>query len=145
MKARLFLFAVATWLLLAPGIAQAERLAVKASKANLRSGPGAEHAVIWQAEQYYPLKVIERKGPWCLVEDFEGDRGWLHESLLGKLETVVAARDGCNLRAGPGTDHPVVLVVDAGVPFKVLERRGQWLRVQHADGETGWIAGSLVW
>ncbi|HDI60652.1 MAG TPA: hypothetical protein ENF48_09955 [Desulfobacteraceae bacterium] len=144
MKPRVVFAALAIWLL-AAGLAQAERLAVKVPKANVRSGPGTEHAVIWQVEQYYPVKVIERKGAWCLFEDFEGDRGWLHNSLLGKLETVVVAKNNCNLRAGPGTDHPVVLVADAGVPFRVLERRGQWLRVRHADGETGWIARTLVW
>ncbi|MEE4608487.1 MAG: SH3 domain-containing protein, partial [Desulfobacteraceae bacterium] len=78
MKPRVFLVALSFWLL-AAGIAQAERLAVKAPKANVRSGPGAEHAVIWQVEKYYPVKVIERKGPWCLFEDFEKDRGWLHD------------------------------------------------------------------
>ncbi|MDD3991481.1 MAG: SH3 domain-containing protein [Desulfobacteraceae bacterium] len=145
MKApRLLLAAVTVWLM-AAGLAQAERLAVKAPKANVRVGPGTEHAVVWQAERYYPVKVIERKGPWCRFEDFEGDRGWLHQSLLDKQETGVTKKNDSNLRAGPGTDHPVVMVVHAGVPFKVLRREGQWLRVEHADGETGWLAGSLVW
>lgn len=144
MKARVGFMALAVWLL-AAGVSRAERLAVTAPKANVRGGPGAEHAMIWQAEQYYPVKVIERKGPWCLFEDYEGDRGWLHQSLLGKIETVVTVKDASNRRAGPATTHPVVLVVDAGVPFKVLERQGAWLRVQHGDGEIAYIAKSLMW
>ena len=49
------------------------------------------------------------------------------------------------MRSGPGTEFTPVFMVGAGVPFKVLERRGDWLRVEHADGDKGWIAGSLVW
>jgi SH3-like domain-containing protein len=144
MKTRVLLIALVLWVGGA-GLAQAERLAVTVPKANVRVGPGSEHAVIWQVEQYYPVKVIEHQGPWCLFEDFEGDRGWIHASLLGKMDAVVTDRDACNLRDGPGLDHPVVMVVDAGVPFKVIERRGDWLRVRHADGDEGWIAKSLVW
>jgi len=144
MKARIWRMALALWFLGA-GLAHAERMAVTAPKANVRVGPGSEHAVIWQTEQYYPVEVRQRKGPWILFEDFEGDRGWLHQSLLGKVDAVITVKNGCNLRGGPGETHPVVLVVDAGVPFKVLERKGTWLRVRHGDGEEGWIARSLVW
>jgi SH3-like domain-containing protein len=35
--------------------------------------------------------------------------------------------------------------VDFGVPFRVLERKGEWLHVEHADGEKGWIHQSLIW
>jgi SH3-like domain-containing protein len=31
------------------------------------------------------------------------------------------------------------------VPFKVLDRKGEWLHVEHADGDRGWIHSSLVW
>ncbi|MBF0572984.1 MAG: SH3 domain-containing protein, partial [Desulfamplus sp.] len=30
-------------------------------------------------------------------------------------------------------------------PFKVLENKDEWVKVQHADGETGWIFKSLLW
>jgi SH3-like domain-containing protein len=31
------------------------------------------------------------------------------------------------------------------VPFKVLEQKGNWFHIMHADGDKGWIHDSLVW
>jgi SH3-like domain-containing protein len=38
-----------------------------------------------------------------------------------------------------------VFDADKGTPFKVLEKKDRWIKVQHADGDTGWIFSSLVW
>jgi len=38
-----------------------------------------------------------------------------------------------------------LFTVERGVPFKVLKRNGNWIRIEHADGEIGWIYNSLVW
>lgn len=124
---------------------QAERLSVKADIANIRSGPSTSDAVIWQVERYHPLKVIQKQGSWYLFEDFEGDRGWIHDSLLADVRAVIVKNDKCNVRAGPGTDKDIRFTVDKGVPFKLLEEKGDWLHVVHTDGDQGWIHRSLVW
>jgi SH3-like domain-containing protein len=128
-----------------PGLAEAERLSVKADIANIRSGPDTNDAVIWQVEKYHPLKVVQKQGSWYLFEDFEGDRGWIHNSLLADVNTVIVKNDTCNVRSGPGTENDIRFTVDKGVPFKVLEEKEDWLHVVHADGDQGWIHRSLVW
>lgn len=127
-----------------PGPA-AERLSVSGSVANIRSGPGSTDKILWQVEQYHPLNVIQRSGDWCWCEDFEGDRGWIHKSLLSAVPTVVVKVNVCNVRAAPGTDAEIRFTVDRGVPFKVLEKKGEWVHVADTDGDTGWIHGPLVW
>jgi len=131
--------------LTAAGAVQAERLSVKSDIANIRSGPSTSDAVIWQVEKYHPLNVLRSQGHWCLFEDFEGDRGWIHRSLLVNAKTVVVKKNQCNVRSGPGTGNAILFTVDKGVPFKVLEEKGKWLHVVHADGDKGWIHRSLVW
>lgn len=125
--------------------AQAERLSVKANIANIRSGPNTSDAVIWQVEKYHPLKVVQKQGSWYLFEDFEGDRGWIHDSLLADTPTVIVKNDRCNVRSGPETKYEIRFTVDKGVPFKVLKKKGKWIQVVHADGDQGWIHRSLVW
>jgi SH3-like domain-containing protein len=105
------------------GVANAERLTVSAPVANIRSGPGTSHNVLWKVEQYFPILVIEKSGEWYRFEDFEGDKGWVH----------------------PGTNHPVLFSVEKGIPFKVLKRENNWIHIEHADGDKGWIHKSLVW
>lgn len=126
-------------------LAWAERLSVNVDIANIRAGPGSDAMVIWQVEKYHPLKVIKKQGDWDLFEDFEGDHGWIENSLLAKTKCVIVKKDNCNVRSGPGTHYDIRFTVDKGVPFKVLEEKGDWIHVVHADGDQGWIFRSLVW
>jgi len=54
-------------------------------------------------------------------------------------------RNGSNLRAGPGKDHPVLDTVVGSEQLLYLdEQSGGWVHVQTEDGIEGWIYNSLV-
>jgi SH3-like domain-containing protein len=125
--------------------ALAERLAVSAPVANIRSGPGTDHNVLWKVEKFFPLLVIDKSGEWYQFKDFEDDRGWVHRSLLDKTPTVITKSNKCNIRSGPGTSHKILFTVERGIPFKVLKREGSWIHIEHSDGDSGWIHKALVW
>ena len=125
--------------------ALAERLAVSAPVANIRSGPGKRHNVLWKVERFFPLLVIDKSGEWYQFKDFEGDRGWVHRSLVDKIPTVITKNNKCNIRSGPGKNHKILFTVENGIPFKVLKRKGSWIHIEHADGDKGWIHKTLVW
>lgn len=127
------------------GQASAERLTVKAGIANVRSGPGKQYEILWKVEQYHPLQVLTKSDQWIQFRDFEGDIGWIHQSLVASIPAVITRSDKCNVRSGPGTKFSILLTVERGIPFKVLKRQGKWLQVRHADGDQGWIHQSLVW
>ncbi len=138
--------AVAAVLMMTVTAHAAQRLAVNVPKANIRSGPGTKYEILWQAERYYPVVVIQKKGQWVLFRDFEKDEGWIKKNLLAKIPTVITVKSECNIRSGPGTNFPIVFKTqDKGVPFKVLKTKGKWLQIQHADGDKGWIFKPLVW
>lgn len=132
-------------IILLAGTASAERLAVSAPVANIRSGPGTNHNVLWKVEKYFPIRIIEKSGEWYHFEDFEGDKGWVHKSLVSKISAVITKNDACNIRSGPGTSNKIIFTVEKGIPFKVLERKGSWIQIEHADGDKGWIHKSLIW
>ncbi len=125
--------------------AAAERLTVKASIANMRSGPGTSYDVLWQVEKYHPFLVVEKKDDWLKIKDFEGDMAWIHASLLNDAEGVITSKTNCNVRAEPSTDSRIVFTVEKGVPFRVIKRQEGWIYIEHADGEKGWIYHTLVW
>jgi SH3-like domain-containing protein len=132
-------------LVLFTGTSWAQRLAVSAAIANVRSGPGTQYDVLWQVEKYFPFNVLKKEKSWVYFEDFEGDRGWLHESLIGKIPAVVTTIAQGNVRSGPGTENKVLYTVERGTPFKVTGKKGNWLEIEHAKGYRGWIYKSLVW
>jgi SH3-like domain-containing protein len=128
--------------------AYAERMSISASTANIRSGPGNKgYEILWKAEKYYPIDVLEKKGDWYFFKDFEGDKGWINKSLVSQTPSVITKADKCNVRSEPGSGSNVEILftLEKGVPFKVLETKGDWIRVEHADGDKGWINQSLVW
>ena len=132
-------------ILLGANLAQAERLAVSASVANVRSGPGTEYDILWKVEKYHPIFVIEKTDSWYHFRDFEGDKGWVHDSLVSKIKTIITKGEVNNIRSGAGTKFKIMFKVEKGIPFKVLTRKEGWIHIQHADGDKGWIHASLVW
>ena len=133
-------------MMIIPGTAlAAERMAVKAKIANLRSGPSTQYDVLWQVEKYHPLLIIEKKGNWYKIKDFEGDMAWVHKSLLGDSKGVITIKAKCNVRSLADKKSKVLFTVERGVPFKVLKRKGEWINIEHSDGEIGWIYKTLVW
>ena len=126
-------------------VASAERLTVVVPTANIRSGPGTKHDIIWKVEKYHPLDVFKKFGPWYHFRDFEGDEGWIHKSLVLKIPAIITKKENCNIRSGPGTGFKILFAVEKGIPFKVIKRKGKWIHIQHADGDKGWISESLAW
>ncbi len=127
------------------GSAMAERLTIIASAANIRAGPNSNSDVLWKVEKYFPIFVIKKSDPWYYFRDFEDDRGWVHQSLVGDVPAVITKKDLCNIRSGPSTKEKILFSVEKGIPFKVLEHKDHWLHVEHADGDRGWIFDALVW
>ena len=132
-------------LLVFTGVASAERLAVALSVANIRSGPGQNHELLWEVEKYHPIDVFQKSGQWYNFRDFEGDKGWIHKSLVGKVPSVITQKENCRIRSGPGQSFAILFTVEKGVPFKVIQRKNSWIQIQHADGDKGWVYQSLVW
>ncbi|RLC28224.1 MAG: hypothetical protein DRH32_09400 [Deltaproteobacteria bacterium] len=139
------LIIAAILIIVTSGSAWAGRMAVDVPIANIRSGPGTKYDIIWKVEKYHPFMVIKKSGSWYRIKDFEQDEGWIHKSLVSDIRTVITRKNKCNVRSGPATSYDILFTVEKGVPFKVLERRNNWIHVQHADGDRGWIHKSLIW
>ncbi|MCD4804228.1 MAG: SH3 domain-containing protein [Desulfobacterales bacterium] len=132
-------------LIIFSSIAIAERLTATSSIVNIRSGPGTKYDILWKVGKYHPILVLKKSGSWYRFRDFEGDKGWIHKSLVRKIPSVITNKENCNVRSGPGTKYKILFATEKGVPFKTLKRKGNWIHVQHADGDKGWIHKSLVW
>ena len=49
---------------------------------NIRSGPGTSKKILFTVEKGIPFKVIKRKNRWLHIEHADGDKGWIHDSLV---------------------------------------------------------------
>jgi SH3-like domain-containing protein len=136
---------VMVFLLLCGAAYATQRISVSANEANIRSGAGNNFDVLWKSEKYFPLNVVKKVGDWYQVKDFQGDEGWVHQSLVGNTPSVITTKDKNSLRSEPKPDAKILFSVGPGIPFKVLKRNNKWILVEHADGDKGWIHESTVW
>lgn len=128
----------------------AKMASVKGDKVNLRKGPGTQYSVKWEYGNGFPLRVVNKKGAWVKVKDFEGDTGWVHKSLLVYDPQVIVKvnrnrNQKINIRSGPGTKNKIVGKAYYGVVFKSLRKQSGWIHVEHESGLKGWIKSNLVW
>lgn len=59
-------------------------------------------------------------------------------------QTATVQTDGLNLRSQANTTSAILGTLPLGSSLTVLEKQGDWYRVQTADGKTGWVAGWLI-
>ena len=129
-----------------PGVATASELVrIKSKTANVRTGPGTKFKKVWTAPKNYPYRVLQRKGRWINVRDYQGYKDWVHVALTDQKPAVVVKVKSANVRKGPGKYRPIIFTADKGVPFLVVGKRGGWLKVRHADGDEGWISRKVIW
>lgn len=151
MAQRISLFLVLLVLLLcAPLTAAAKMVSVTGDNVNLRSGPGTNYSVKWKYGSGFPLKVLQEKGDWLKVEDFEGDTGWLYEKLTSRTGHMIVKvhknqDTKINIRSGPGTKYKIVGKAYYGVVFRTIKQQNGWAHVKHDTGLEGWIKRTLLW
>ena len=131
---------------LLPAAAQArEFVSVKGNSVNVREKPSTRSPVQWELGKGYPLQVTARQGQWLKVRDHEAALGWVHAPLTGKSPHMVVRARTANLRSGPGQKHKVVARLEQGDVLATLKKQSGWTQVRRANGQSGWVAQSLVW
>jgi uncharacterized protein YraI len=63
-------------------------------------------------------------------------------ATLGAAHAATVTSD-LNLRAGPGTDYPVIEAMPAGAHVNIRNCTGSWCRLSY-NGETGWASSSYL-
>ncbi len=142
---RPFLIAVGLCLATLTSAQAQSMVSIKGSTVNMRTGPDTSTEVMWELKRGYPLKVLQRKGRWYQVVDFEGDRGWVARSLTGRSPHFVVKSKTANMRKGPGTNHAIVGKAEYGELLRTSAKRSGWAHVVRSDGKKGWISQKLLW
>jgi uncharacterized protein YraI len=123
--------------------------------ANLRAGPGTNYAIVGQAVAGQTLTIIDQNpagdwyqladGVWIaafLVEVAAADASSRAAVATAPAVSLATANRAANLRAGPGTNYPIVGTVAAGQPLTITASNSDvsWLQLS----TNAWIAAFLV-
>jgi len=67
-------------------------VSLKASRVNVRIGPGEDYKIAWVfTRPGLPIEIIQEYDTWRRIRDSDGTVGWVFQSLLSGKRTAVVA------------------------------------------------------
>lgn len=112
----------------------------------MRVGPSAEYPVEWVYKRKgLPVKVVRVREGWRLVEDPEGEQGWIAASQLDPARGGLVIGSGlAEVRAEPNRGGAVKWRAEPGVVARLAICRDGWCEVDIA-GRKGWMSAARLW
>lgn len=135
----------------ASGLPLPRFVSLKASRVNMRVGPGRQYQVDWMyIKRGLPLEIIQEYDNWRKVRDSQGDEGWILQSLLSGARTALVApwlrdEDGkVELKDAPQAAAAAVAIMEPGVLAHIEACENGWCRVE-AGGVEGYAEQLQLW
>jgi len=122
-------------------------VSLRANEVNLRTGPGVQYPVDWVfRKQLLPVEIIAEYKTWRKIRDWQGDQGWVHQSMVAGKRTIVVSGAVRSLRSKASAKSLPVARVEAGVVGRLLAcpAEGGWCKVE-IDGFKGWLRRVEFW
>jgi SH3-like domain-containing protein len=124
-------------------------VSLKASRVNVRIGPGEDYKIAWVfTRPGLPLEIIQEYDTWRRIRDSDGTVGWVFQSLLsGKRTAVVApwaSDDARPIRATATADAAITAYLEPGVLAEIEECQDGWCQLAGANF-LGWITQDQLW
>ncbi|PEQ13460.1 hypothetical protein B2G71_08060 [Novosphingobium sp. PC22D] len=119
---------------------------ITVDKAYMRVGPSQRYKIDWvYVRKLLPIKVVRREGPWRLIEDPDGTRGWMRDLLLSRERTaLVTGSEPGEIHARASMGSPLLWRVEPGAVGKLGECSSGWCEFEVA-GHKGFMPESRLW
>lgn len=118
---------------------------VLSGKAELFLAPD-DRALPWPVPRYTPFRHIDTRADWHLVEDFEGDRFWVHNQYVTDSHFLICGvlTSMVNAYSGPGLEYDLVGNLPALTGLRVVEYDSGWIRGIASDEQEVWVPEEAV-
>jgi len=119
---------------------------LRATETNIRSGPGANYPIKFSYRlRGMPVRVVSEYDNWNEIEDFEGEKGWVSQSLLSKKRNlmVLTKQKFIPLFGKNDKKSRVLLHLENFVIGDYLGCVEEWCNVK-VEGKKGWVKRSEI-
>ena len=119
---------------------------IASGEAMMRTGPGRNYPGIWLYKRRdLPIRVVKIYPNWRMIEDPDGEKGWMLVTLLSDRRTaIVKSGEPRDIHVDAADTSPVRYRAEAGVVGHIEKCRGGWCRFK-VDKREGWIHTSDIW
>ena len=124
----------------------ADLRSVSERAAILYDAPSVRAKKIYVVGQYYPLEVVVNLDNWVKVRDVSGELTWIEKKSLTEKRTVIVTVATADVRQAADEKSALVFQAREGVILELAEIGATgWIKVQHRDGQSGYVLGKQVW
>ena len=119
---------------------------IRATELNMRVGPSADYKIAWVYRRPgLPVKVVRVLEGWRLIQDPDGEQGWVAARLLRKERSaIVTPGDPVALRGTPEPNGTLRWRAEAGVVGALGDCEDGWCRFD-VNGRQGWVRSERLW
>jgi len=138
--------AVSVLLVLAWPAAAGEFRSIAENGTLMYDAPSVRAKKLFVASRHYPVEVVINIDAWVKVRDQAGDLAWVERKTLSDKRTVIVTAAVADVRQTANDQAALVFQAQQGVALDVAESpAGGWIRVRHAEGQSGYVKISQVW
>jgi SH3-like domain-containing protein len=108
--------------------------------------PSVRAKKLFVASRQYPVEVVINIDAWVKVRDQAGDLTWVEKKTLSDKRTVIVTAAVADIRQTANDQAVLVFQAQQGVALEVAEQpAGGWIKVRHAEGQSGYVKINQVW
>lgn len=138
--------AASVLLALASSAAAGEFRSIAESGTTMYDAPSVRAKKLFVASRFYPVEIVINIDNWAKVRDQAGDLAWVEKKALSDKRTVIVTVAVADARQAASDGAALAFQAQKGVALDVAEPpAGGWIRVRHADGQTGYVKIGQVW
>ena len=114
--------------------------------APMYDAPSAKSQALFVALAGTPVELVVSLDGWSKVRDSRGDLAWIEKKHLAEKRNVIVRMERAQVRAAAEDKAALVFEAERDVVLELLEAvPGGWVKVQHRDGQSGFLKASQVW
>ena len=119
---------------------------IRAEELNMRVGPSQDYRIEWVYKRKgLPMKVIRVMEGWRLVQDPDGEQGWVVARLLDPRRSAIVIGEGlAAIRAEPAASATLKWNAEPGVVGYLGNCENAFCEFD-TDGRKGWVAAERLW
>ena len=121
-------------------------MVVNTSVANVYAEPTFASEVVTQAILGETPKVLDQRGKWFKLEQWDGYQGWVYHFCLAKNPQFLAQEEWVSvnapttpIREAPSDAAPALRDAVFGARLPLLDHSEPWVQVALPDGQSGWL------
>ena len=112
----------------------------------LYDAPSTRGGKLYIAPSGMPVEVVLSYADWVKVRDVTGDMAWTEAKNLSAKRNVIVRVASAKVRSAPDENAPVVMLAEKNVMLELVDpEAGNWVRVRHRDGLSGYVKASDIW